>query len=137
MASISDITKSKLFADIVSSQIDSTSELFVSSRPDIAIVDANQVSTLELTVCHELNIHNSKQYKLSKYKDIANQCTAICARKRISNFSLVVSTLGLISSTLDFSSSLGLPPMPSSLKERLITSVLDNLFKIYCNRNTA
>jgi len=41
-------------------------DVFHSLRPDIVIVNQNIIVTLELTVCHESNLINSKQIKTNK-----------------------------------------------------------------------
>lgn len=125
----------KLFADLENDQFESTSQLFHSVRPDIAILDERSVVTLELTICHETNLHKSKGYKLNKYRNITSCCTEKSAGRLISNYTLEVSTLGLISSSLNFTKALKIPDMSAQLKERITRTVLNSSFKIYCGRN--
>ena len=87
----------ELFADIEYTSYRSTSDLFKSFRPDVAILSNICVTTLELTICHETNLMKSKQYKKDKYKNIGSSCTALDSGKPVSNFTIEVSTLGLVS----------------------------------------
>ena len=128
--------KQKLFVDLPNTHFQSTSELFLHSRPDIALMDSASIKSLELTVCHETNLIASKQYKVNKYSNLANSCTALAANKLVTNFTIEVSTLGFISQISDFLLSAKLPMLPAALKQDIIHSVLNNTFKIYCNRNS-
>ena len=56
-----------LHADIPNSDFNPLSDLFLSQRPDIAILSSDQIICLELTVCHETNVINSRTFKQSKY----------------------------------------------------------------------
>ena len=58
----------KLYVDIAGYR--NPSELFDSSRPDIAVLSDDTVHVLELTCCHELNIEKSHEYKQSKYQNL-------------------------------------------------------------------
>ena len=54
------------------------SNLFVSLRPDIAILGPdNTIYTLELTVCHETNFSKSKLYKETKYKNLRSNLNMV------------------------------------------------------------
>ena len=127
----------ELYADIEYTSYSSTSELFNSLRPDIAILDLNTVTILELTICHETNLHKSKSYKLDKYKNIVSCCSSKSLGKTISIYTIEVSTIGLISKTQEFTDAVGLPRIPPNLKERITRTVLDSSYKIYCGRNNA
>ena len=129
-------TAQTLHADIENGTIKSTSDLFSQLRPDIAILDANTVTTLELTVCHESNLAKSKIYKEIKYKDISLHRLPQIRNRTIKTFTIEVSTLGLMSSSQDFTRSVSIPAIPNELKERIIRSVLNSSFKIYCGRNS-
>ena len=52
-------------------------DIFRIFRPDVAIVDRNSISTLELTICHESNLHvyKSKRFKTDKYASLFEYCT--------------------------------------------------------------
>ena len=126
----------KLFGDIENDQWESTSELFHTLRPDLAILDALSITILELTICHETNLNKLKSYKINKYKNIASYWTWKSSGKTISTYTLEVSTLGLISPCLDFTNAIGVPSMPTDLKERITRATLSSSFKIYCGRNS-
>ena len=102
----------------------------------IIIINRDSIVTLELTVCHESNLIKSKEYKTLKYQNIAQNCTNKSKGKLIKNFTLEVSSLGLMSPSLSFTKCLGLSPIPPSLKERIIRETVNNSFKIYCKRNS-
>ena len=126
----------EIFADINDDKIKSTCELFHTFRPDIAIVNHSSVVVFELTVCHETNLDNSKQYKLNKYRDLGNCGTPRIAGKTVACHSIEVSTLGFISSCVGFTEANKLPRLPMEVKQKIIRSVLNNSFKIYCSRNS-
>ena len=60
----------EIFVDLSIGTHGPLSNLFHSLRPDVAILSANSVDTLEQTVCHQTNLANSKQYKSLKYAGI-------------------------------------------------------------------
>jgi len=61
-----------LHVDLFSIDYLPISNIFVSKRPDIAIVGRSSIVTLELTVCHETNLIRSKQYKDTTLGFISN-----------------------------------------------------------------
>ena len=87
----------KLFADLTYSLCLPVCDIFTNVRPDIAICFKNNVVILELTVCHETNILESRNYKLNKYSNISQSCTAQIAHSKVALLTLEVSTLGFIS----------------------------------------
>ena len=60
----------KIFADLNDPRYNQLSSLFNSLRPDIAILGQNSIDKLELTICHEMNLEKSKQYKATKYVNL-------------------------------------------------------------------
>ena len=126
----------QLLADLPNSDERCTSKLFHSYRPDIAICDSVSVNTLELTICHETSMPNSRNYKINKYAKIQDSCTPIARGKIISNFTIEISTIGFIAPLTKFVKTNKLPPLPTEVKTRIIRAVLNNSFKIYCNRNS-
>jgi len=66
----------KLFADLTSTDCLPVCDIFTNVRPDIAICFSDNVVVLELTVCHETNLSKSRNYKLNKYINISQSCTA-------------------------------------------------------------
>ena len=77
-------------------------DLFKNFRPDIAVLMNNIIIILELTVCHEINLTKSKQYKVSKYSNISSSLTAAVTNCSVKVFNVEVSTLGFISDIFDF-----------------------------------
>jgi len=128
-------TNQQLFADISVENTTSTSKLFRSLRPDMAICEANTVTIYELTVCHETNLIKSKEYKLNKYRNLANDALPLIEKKTISCYSLEISVLGFISSELEFTRACRIPSFPDMLKLNIIQAVLNSSYIIYCNRN--
>ena len=72
-----------LYADLIG--FESTSFLFESSRPDACIVTTNgKVLLLELTVCHELNFEEARDYKEKRYRDLRKDLKINCTNFEIS-----------------------------------------------------
>ena len=62
-----------IYVDLDEEKYRPLSELFVSLRPDIALLTADGIiDILELTICHETNLTQSRIYKDSKYTDLRN-----------------------------------------------------------------
>ena len=127
----------QLWVDLPGIDLQSSGDLFINYRPDIAIVDNTSINTWELTICHETNLIASKRYKINKYSDLRNCCTTLSVGKSVSNFTVEVSTLGFISHISDFLNASKLPMLPIALKQDIIHSVLNSTFKLYCNRNSS
>jgi len=51
-----------LLVDLSSRTYKPIRDIFHTFRPDIVIVDLNKIVTLELTVCDEMNLSNSKKF---------------------------------------------------------------------------
>ena len=50
-----------IYADLDGSKYNQVSDIFISLRPDIAIVGPNKsIDVLELTICHETNVSKSR-----------------------------------------------------------------------------
>ena len=62
-------TSSKIYCDSNKLQ----SQLFTTQRPDIAILDGDQMTVIELTICFEANTTKSREYKIKQYKDLKSQ----------------------------------------------------------------
>jgi hypothetical protein len=126
----------EIFADLGEGQYKPTHGLFTSARPDIAITSNTEINIIELTVCHESNLDNSKQYKINKYQNLMECRTDRTIDKDIVCYTIEVSTLGLLSPDDDLTRGLGIPRIPKEIKETIMKSVLNCLFKIDCNRNS-
>ena len=111
--------------------------IFDSLRPDIAIKTGKSIITLELTICHESNIQSSKIYKLNKYKNLSSHLLPSISKTPLKNFTIEVTTLGLISDISPFLKLLNLGKFPSDLIDQIRNSVISNSYNIYCSRNTA
>ena len=57
-------TSSKIYCNSNKLQYDTTWQLFATQRPDIAILDWDQMTGIELAICFETNTLKSKEYKL-------------------------------------------------------------------------
>ena len=55
-------TSSKIYCD--SNKL----QLFTTQHPDIAILDGDQMTVIELTICFETNRLKSREYKIKRYK---------------------------------------------------------------------
>jgi hypothetical protein len=127
-------TSQRLFIDLDSAN--SISLVFHDSvRPDLILADDSVILVLELTVCHESNLQSSRTFKQNKYENIANFRRDSWRKVPVKLFTVEVSILGFISDLDKFTASACLPNLPSSLKYKLIHTVLNCSFNIYSNRN--
>ena len=69
---------------------------YFKARPDIAVVCADSVYVLDLTVCHEINMIRSHDYNKNKYKDIGHYGSTVAGNRKIVPHFIEVSTLGFI-----------------------------------------
>ena len=76
----------------------SPGDLFIRFRPDLAVVNENSVSVLELTCCYEQNLVKSRDYKKAKYSELNVTCDLNAV---VNLFTLEVSSLGFLNN-LDF-----------------------------------
>jgi len=124
----------KLFVDI--DGLSPISDIFQDTcRPDLVIVNVDVIVVLELTVCHESNLLKSRNYKLSKYSNIANFLLARWHGTPVKLFTIEVSTLGFISDMTSFTKLINLPKLQRQLKAKLINISVNHSFDIYSNRN--
>ena len=63
--------------------------------------------------------------------------SSVAANRKITPHFIEVSTLGFISSCLDFTKAVKTAAMPDTLKHTIVASAVKSSFGIYCNRNTA
>ena len=66
-------TSSKIYCDSNKLQYNTTSQLFTTQRPVIAILDGDQMTVIELTICFETNTLKPREYKIKRYKDLTSQ----------------------------------------------------------------
>ena len=85
-----------LYADLVHPKAKPVIDIFNSIRPDIAVKTNDQIHTLELTVCHETNLVNSRIYKVNKYSH-ADKCkNSIISDCTVSTHTLEVTVMGFV-----------------------------------------
>ena len=126
-----------LFVDITSFKFKPISDLFNNEfRPDIAIVQDSSISVLELTVCHETNMENSKLYKLNKYRDLHKALKISSLACNLKTFSIEVSVLGFVRDVSEFIANTGLPKMPKSLLKNIANLALNYSYNIYRSRSS-
>ena len=124
-----------IFVDLAVENSTESANIFQRLRPDLLVYDLNSVCAYELTICHETNLQKSKEYKREKYRSLSEDLTPAFRLKPVLYFSLEVSVLGFISSSLDFTKACNLPPMPVNVSQSIIRTVMSQSYKIYCNRN--
>ena len=90
-----------IYADLDGSKCNQISDIFISLRPDIAIVGPNKSNdVLELTICHETNVSKSRNYKETRYSNLHRDLKQEYSNYNLNKFTVEVTTLGLIT---DFS----------------------------------
>jgi len=125
----------QVYADLSDAQVLPVCDLFVYCRQDIAICNRDFIHALELTVYHETNFHSSRAYKEKRYENIAQCGSAFSADRHIVAHFIEVLTLGFISNVSVFTTAIKIQPLPISVKQKIIKTVVDGSFTVYCNRN--
>ena len=105
-------------------------------RPDIVVVKKSNLYVLELTVCHENNLVNSKTYKIIKYIDIKYHLQPGYSNYDVQVFTIEISTLGFIGDSGSFWKVSKFPKFTKIEKDILMKSVLNYSCNIYRMRNT-
>ena len=112
------------------------STIFRKFRPDITIVSASgDIVVWELTICHETNLSNSRNYKLNKYANLSDDLTPSYIHNQIDVYSIELSSLGLINNhclVINHSNQLS---VPNPVIQAMTRSVISNSYNIYRNRN--
>ena len=88
-------TSSKIYCDSNKLQYNTTSQLFTTQRPDIAILDGDHMTVIKLTIRFETNTLKSREYKIKRYKAFKSQLL-----KPVSKFTVLfleITSLGFIS----------------------------------------
>ena len=129
----------RLLADLDGGKYGSVEEVFSKDRrPDIVILDKEpKIVVLELTVCHETNLENSKEYKLNKYRDLSKFIQPNFRGHQLETFTIEVSVLGFVSSLSSFSKAVSIPSMSNNLLKSIIYEAINHSYNIYRNRNSA
>ena len=82
-----------VFVDLEGVEYKPLSNVFVSLRPDIAILGPdNTIYTLELTICHETYFSTSKLHKETKYENLRSN---LIMRFRDYKIKIILLKLGL------------------------------------------
>ena len=126
----------EIFVDLAISDYKCTSELFESSRPDIAVKSGNRLTVIELTVCFETNTEKSRRYKQTKYQNLKNELVVECEELKL--IFLEVTTLGFLSksSYQDFNKflvDLGVNAERTFIK--CMETAIRATYYIFCRRN--
>ena len=109
-------------------------DLFNGFRPDLAIVSPTKIVVGELTVCHETNLQQSRDYKLQKYSNLEAARASEFSNRTVWVHTIEVSTLGFVVAEPNFFKNGGIPYFdPSFVKELSKTAILSSR-SIYCNR---
>ena len=85
----------KIYADCEHLQFPCTTELFSRSRPDAAVRVGNKLYVLELTVCFDTNTKKSREYKMTRYKNLKDDLLINC--EEFEMIYIEFTTLGFIS----------------------------------------
>ena len=109
-------------------------DLFNGPRPDLAIVSPLKIVIGELTICHETNMIQSRDYKLHKYANLeASRAGEFRGRSVLVN-TIEVSTLGFVVAEPNFFKNAGIPAFdPCLIKELSRVAILASR-SIYNNR---
>jgi len=125
----------KLFMDIPG--YNSPSVIFHNLRPDIAVTLNNRITILELTVCHEINILQSRKFKQDKYKNISRDLKPDFEHMQVEIHSLEVTSLGFVSNINAFcKATLNVNSLVDSILESITKTTIGNSYNIYKNRNS-
>ena len=79
----------------------------------------------------------SNEYKKNKYRNISLCGSSVAANRKITPHFIKVSTLGVISSCLDFTKAVKFAAMPDNIEHKIVASAVKSSFGIDCNRNAA
>ena len=123
----------ELFADLPLYR--STSELFESFRPDIAVLAGTKIIVGELTICHETNMQKSKAFKTDKYKNLQSDVTTSYRHWTVESYTIEVSSLGLVSNLQQFVSSVVPQTITDSFLNDITKTVVGNSYTVYRDRN--
>ena len=93
------------------------------------------IDVLELTICHETNLTQSRTYKESKYTDLRNNLKPAFSNHLINVYTVEITCLGLISDSQQFYTNNLNISLSDQIRHDIIHSTISNSFLIYCNRN--
>ena len=107
----------EVFVDLNEQSFKPVSNLFHSMRPDIVVKSRKYIATLELTISHESNTIASKNYKISKYKNLKQNLLSPYSSYKLLNYTIEVTTLGFISDISEFCKTILTEQMPVAIKQ--------------------
>jgi hypothetical protein len=123
-----------LYCDLDITGVRHVSDLFLGFRPDLALVDANKIIILELTVCHETNVVTSRAFKRNKYLNIARAKSSLVKNHLVKVCTLEVTTMGFVSLDPVFLAESSLPKFNKAFLESITNSAILSSHEIYINR---
>ena len=88
-------TSSKIYCDSNKLQYNTTLQLFTTQRPDITILDGDEMTLIELTICFETNTLKSREYKIKRYKGLKSQLLQPVSKFKV--LFLEITSFGFIS----------------------------------------
>ena len=114
----------QVFVDLIGHPYNPVADIFT-SLPDIVVKHRKRISTLELTICHETNVIASRTYKQTKYKDLRRNLRPEYASFKISNYTIEITSLGIISDIRDFcGENLIVDQIPEYIRQILFKTVI-------------
>jgi len=109
-------------------------DLFNGFRPDLAIVSSSKIVVGELTICHETNLQQSRDYKLRKYSNLEAARAGEFKSRSVLVHTIEVSTLGFVVAEPNFFKNGGIPQFDIPLLKELTKKAILCSRSIYNNR---
>ena len=123
-----------LYCDLKVSGTRSICDLFNTLRPDLAIVSPTKIVVGELTVCHETNLQQSRDYKLQKYSNLEAVRASEFRSRTVLVHTIEVSTLGFVVAEPNFFRNGGIQNFDTNILKELSRMAMLASRSIYCNR---
>ena len=92
--------------------------------PTPAILSLDQIICLELAVCHETNVINSRTFKQSKYMTLQDNLCREHSKKNLVEHTVEVTDLGLISNINDFTKTVLVKSLDENIKRCITNTVI-------------
>ena len=125
-----------VFADLPGEDFKPISDIFHSLRPDLVISYLGKLLTIELTICHETNITESREYKINKYKDLKKFRVDSAKNLDLTLTTCELTTLGFLQIDKSILSKFQIPPFDENLISQLTQQVIKLSFDIYAHRDS-
>ena len=100
----------------------------------MAILSPTKIVVDELTVCHETNLQQSRDYKLQKYANLEAVRASEFRSRSVLVHTIEVSTLGFVVAEPNFFRNVGIQNFDTNLLKDLSRMALLASRSIYCNR---